>query len=94
MWCGLAEYIAREAAIAVLRMVAVREASTNFYTAMLAELKGIPAADVVEVVHAHWIVEDGCAYCSDCRNNFKKAIMTHSKFCPMCGAKMDGGQNE
>lgn len=53
-------------------------------------LQAIPAADVVEVVHALWIVEDGCAYCSYCRNNFKKAIMTHSKFCPMCGAKMDG----
>lgn len=53
-----------------------------------------PAADVVEVRHAHWIVEDGCAYCSGCRNNFRKAIMTHSKFCPSCGVKMDGGQDD
>ena len=50
------DYIRREAAISALRLVAVRETSTNFYAAMLAELKGLPATDVVEVVR-----------CADCK---------------------------
>ena len=53
------------------------------------------AADSIEelsksVVHAHWYVDDGCAYCSNYRNNFKKAILKAVKFCPMCGAQIDG----
>lgn len=39
---------------------------------------------------AHWYVLDGCAYCSNCRNNFKKAIMSQVRFCPRCGAQMEG----
>ena len=59
-----------------------------------ARLEAIPAADVEPVRHAHWYIDDGCAYCSNCRNNFKKAIMEHARFCPMCGVKMDGGQGD
>lgn len=44
--------------------------------------------------HGRWLVDDGCSYCSVCRNNFKKAIMNHAKYCPMCGAKMDGERRE
>ena len=50
----------------------------------------VPAADVKPVIHAHWYVDDGCAYCSNCRNNFKKAILKEAKYCPMCGAQIDG----
>ena len=46
--------------------------------------------DAEPVRHGRWIIDDGCSYCSVCRNNFKKAIMNHAKYCPMCGAKMDG----
>lgn len=52
--------------------------------------KLVPAADVKPVIHAHWYVDDGCVYCSNCRNNFKKAILKAVKFCPMCGAQIDG----
>jgi len=48
-----------------------------------------PAVDAEPVRHGRWLVDDGCSYCSVCRNNFKKAIMNHAKYCPMCGAKMD-----
>lgn len=54
------------------------------------ELDSLPAADVKPVIHAHWYVDDGCAYCSNCRNNFKKAILKAVKYCPMCGAQIDG----
>jgi len=53
-------------------------------------IEAIPAADVKPVIHAHWYVDDGCAYCSNCRNNFKKAILKEAKYCPKCGAQIDG----
>ena len=31
--------------------------------------------------------------CSECRTGFKKNHMIHKAFCPACGAKMDGGEN-
>lgn len=61
-----------------------------------------PAADVVPVVHGRWIrVEDGawavcseCGECYDsCDNGGEPAFMLFCdcyKYCPNCGARMDG----
>ena len=54
------------------------------------DIADAPTVDAEPVRHGRWIIDDGCSYCSVCRNNFKKAIMNHAKYCPMCGAKMDG----
>ena len=54
----------------------------------------IPAADVVEVRHAHWYLDNGCAFCSECKNSFPPKIRSQALFCPRCGAKMDGGKNK
>ena len=52
----------------------------------------IPSADVQPVVHAEWICHEpeiGLYYsCSKCGHN---ALQGMYKFCPNCGAKMDGG---
>ena len=90
----MAEYIDREA---------VFQALTDKFKAKLGSsrlpswndafdaVKSVPvAADVKPLVHAHFYVDEGCAYCSNCRNNFKKAILKAVKFCPMCGAQIDG----
>lgn len=68
----------------------------------------MPAADVVEVVHGEWVEtyqplgfdEVKCAECSSCGEDW---IMdddvciddykAHWKYCPCCGAKMDGKEN-
>ena len=50
----------------------------------------LPAAEVKPVVYAHWYINDGCAYCSNCRNNFKKAILNEVMYCPRCGALLKG----
>jgi rRNA maturation endonuclease Nob1 len=55
----------------------------------------IPAADVVPVRHGYWInlgkYSDGYNWrCSSCKRESVMAI----NYCPNCGAKMDGGQNE
>lgn len=51
----------------------------------------MPTADVVEVAHAKWEINcDGYyPYCSNCMTEPKSGVM--SKYCPECGAKMDGG---
>ena len=53
-------------------------------------LKGETVADVQPVVHARWIIcSDGYyPYCSECKHEPQGREMT--KFCPNCGAKMDG----
>lgn len=47
-----------------------------------------PAADVEPVRHGEWNFDyyKGVYYCSLCNN-----IDTPNKYCPNCGARMDGG---
>lgn len=57
-------------------------------------VKDIPAANVVEVIHAHW-VWDGYDYekpwaCSNCRCHSE----SETKYCPNCGAKMDAEEDD
>ena len=58
-----------------------------------------PTVDAVEVVHARWIwsEENECWVCSNCElsalNNYR-GNSTDSNYCPHCGAKMDGGNED
>jgi hypothetical protein len=67
-------------------------------------LKEAPAADVQEIKHGKWIKmynnpNDGNYYCSECHNGIDIAtgkvtpIDRGLLYCPNCGAKMDGGNN-
>ena len=50
----------------------------------------VPTVDTVPVVHAHWKYgKNGVFWCSTC----ECIPATKSKFCPSCGAKMDGDEN-
>lgn len=55
-------------------------------------IDSIPAADVEEVKHGHWIEQSAPRwktwYCSEC----KTLGSPHWKRCPVCEAKMDGGK--
>lgn len=59
------------------------------------------AADVAEVVHGEWLENDGRCYCNRCFE-FSCTVTDDTgtihndltKFCPNCGAKMDGGKRE
>lgn len=78
----MAEYIEREAA-----EDAVGEAHLKGLNPLW-ELRDVPAADVVPVVHGRWIHhDDGVLTCSECGN----AESIDSYYCGYCGAKMDGG---
>ncbi|MBO5449403.1 MAG: hypothetical protein J5994_08740 [Ruminococcus sp.] len=52
-----------------------------------------PAADVQEVRHGSWEINpDGYyPYCSICKEEPQGRAMT--KYCPNCGARMDGEEN-
>ena len=62
---------------------------------MLENLKSAPSADVRENIHARWkrkIVDDGFNadwVCSNCGHRVYTDFVNY-KFCPMCGAIMDG----
>jgi len=58
-------------------------------------LEAIPAADVVEVRHGRWEhLNWGFDYdrCTEC--GYEHRYSDVFNYCPSCGAKMDGGQDD
>lgn len=57
-------------------------------------IRSVPAADVAPIVHAQWLYFlsswENIEYlqCSNCKKNIKGKYKY--KYCPHCGAKMDG----
>lgn len=102
----MADYIRREDALFALRK-AERGGSMTALTRLeraYAEIREMPAADVAPVAHAQWnkgnlkytIVEyvKEVRYCSKCGCGIEAVLhdmLYLPKYCPECGAKMDGG---
>lgn len=90
---GMAEYIERSAAVEAAKHAWAKGLEPSQY------IEDLPAADVVPVVHARWIyVEETLATssgwcCSACRRPrwLSPDVPEVFKYCPNCGAKMDGG---
>lgn len=80
------EYIDREAA---LRAILGQPPDAHYPGWYADSIKEIPAADVTPVVHGVWeYYTHTMMACSIC----KRHVPRHkSKYCPHCGAKMDGG---
>lgn len=97
------EYIEREAAIDEIESLSVAvtglRAGKNLLTryakhykdSVVKVLSDVPAADVVEVVHAQWIDRDEKTWCSNCDASNKQY---KPPYCPHCGARMDGERKE
>lgn len=66
------------------------------------EFDTFPAADVAEVRHGRWGEYESFPLtsslnghpCSECGMHFSTLAIPVMKYCPNCGAKMDGGNNE
>lgn len=98
----MAEYIKRKSALKVVEKYGLTNGfvlgrHTGLAVCIASEIVDIPAADVAPVVHGRWVthyqsgtpVADGyVSTCCDMWNNRK------SDYCPHCGAKMDGGEND
>ena len=65
-------------------------------------IKSLPAADVVPVVHGHWeyIDDTYCGFkdtdvrCSVCKTTTNIKHFRKTKWCPDCGALMDGKRKD
>ncbi len=101
----MAEYIERSAGVSILRAkanLAVLMDAAPYFEKAAQMLEKLPAADVAPVVHGQW--DDSGRYtfpggstavrCTNCG-----CALTESEYhlnnwiyCPVCGAKMDGGE--
>lgn len=104
----MAEYIDREELL--LRLKKVVSTGDDFSLGMqmatsnaIECIKEAPAADVEEVKHGEWgefedNILDTIYQCSVCKEEFVLIEGTPSenlwKYCPNCGAKMDGKESE
>ena len=84
----MTEYIKREDALEITKR------TSGDYATAFAEIRKIPAADVVPVVHGKWEVIHvknhwDKARCSACKRIFA-SYEWGSNYCPVCGAKMHG----
>lgn len=98
----MAEYIEREAALREIErcekfMVGDKTITTD---AMKTFIKNRPAVDVAPVVHGRFIeterpIRDGKSKvygweCTACKRFTRSPFVDSWQFCPNCGAKMDG----
>lgn len=100
----MAEYIDKEKAIKLLTdsmdAYGTFSVERSIYMTAKQKIKNIPAVDVAPVVHANWIYLDECSnagvYCSCCHKKVYRGDYANqklkSKYCPNCGARMDGAK--
>ena len=85
----MAEYIERETAVAWFMPYAHAGESIDA-DVVISDIKGMKAADVSPVRHGRWLPQVVLGQkawdCSEC----KTLGSPHWKWCPVCGAKMDG----
>ena len=79
------------------RLIDANALRNALYEADAITMKGVaiinqfPTVDAVEVVHGRWKGAGmGDYYCSVCQ----QLVNPRTNYCPNCGAKMDGGNEE
>lgn len=99
----MTEYISREALIEEIEEEIEAESSfkngekliTKGLKIALKDVKKLPAADVQPVKRGKWILKENAiltSECSLCKRSVSMPEAKFYKFCPYCGAKMDGEQ--
>ena len=92
----MAEYICREDVIEWFMPYAHAGESIDA-DVVISDIKGMKAADVAPVRHARWEVvvgSDGKEHmvCTGCRK--QQDLTGVFSYCPNCGCRMDGGDDE
>ena len=101
---GMAKYIDREALVEWLKRIPLKDLSDGrglcrviFEDDFKRAIKKIPKGIIVDVSpvrHGHWCWDGRFRACSICGSyvEFTETLgASHWKYCPNCGAKMDGG---
>ena len=99
----MSDYISREAALEAANELVSEAcmAPVMRVSRLLDKLAKVPAADVAEVVHGEWLRSDDdwnslttiqCSICGEewCFETDDDVSLLNYKYCPNCGAKMDG----
>lgn len=103
----MTEYIDRAAAVRILEAKSDMEVCTDAQPYFMAAAKMIgllPSADVAQVRHGRWICirkgygEYECSVChgvdTDCSDYYGTHVVTEQDYCPNCGSRMDGDDDE
>ena len=105
----MAEYIDREELETALnfRLSTLRnkigyyEPFIDGFYSCVKTIENIPAADVAPVKHGKWMYEERensllfWIHCSVCGwKSLDQSVSLAYHYCPVCGAKMDGGEKE
>ena len=96
------KYIEREALLKHLQECRETSVGSCLTFAVIAAVQayvgGMPAADVAPVVHGEWLLRhEGYGHyweCSSCHKSPCIYVTKDTRYCPNCGAKMDGKGEE
>lgn len=70
---------------------------------LVSRLERLPSADAMPIRHGRWIEHHHSKFgpllndmieCSECHSYFTREHLIRNSYCPNCGARMDGGDNE
>lgn len=90
----MSEYIKKEAVLNFIEKGLNNPDKTKSFghdaIEIMAEVRYMPVADVVEVKHGKWKrTDDGAAYCTNCKRKMNPHCYGYA-YCSLCGARMDG----
>ena len=97
------EYIEREAVLMLCQdyIDSHEDGSWRWVNAVTdKDIMNIPSADVAPVRHGEWANEETAVTCTACGRSYdtdfeiKRNVIMNFKYCPRCGAKMDGSKVE
>ena len=106
----MTDYIKRTDAVKIAEKYGLANGSvlgrhTGLADCIARDISGLPAADVADVVHGEWLRSDDdwnslttiqCSLCSEewCFETDDDVSLLNYKYCPNCGARMDGGKDD
>lgn len=101
----MTDYIKREDAVKIAERYGLANGSvlgrhTGLADCIASEISGLPAADVAEVAHEHWLIDRRpfipgreCSRCKIFIMQTPELADPYWQYCPNCGARMDGGDS-
>ena len=106
----MTDYIKRTDAVKIAEKYGLANGSvlgrhTGLADCIARDISELPAADVAEVVHGEWLRSDDdwnslttiqCSCCGEewCFETDDDVSLLNYKYCPNCGARMDGGKDD